>query len=74
MNQETENTLEDLQSRLAFQEDAIDALNKTIAEQSAEINLLQQQLKYLHDQLKQLQELQKEQAEAQGQHEVPPHY
>ena len=70
MNQVTEETIRDLQSRLAFQEDAIDALNKAVAEKSAEINLLQQQLKYLHAQVKQLQELQKEQ----GQHEVPPHY
>lgn len=62
--------IQDLQSRLAFQEDAIDALNKTVTQQSGEINLLQQQLKYLHGQLKQMQELQKEQ----GQHEVPPHY
>ena len=70
MSLETQNVIDDLQSRLVFQEDAIDALNKTVAEQSGEINLLQQQIKYLHDQLKQLQELQKEQ----GQHEVPPHY
>lgn len=70
MNQDAEKIIHDLQSRLAFQEDAIDILNKTVAQQSDKLSLLQQQVKYLHGQLKQIQELQKEQ----GQHEVPPHY
>lgn len=65
-------TIEDLQSRLAFQEDAIDQLNKTVVEQHNEIQLLQKQLKYLNDQMEQMAEQQQQQG-AVG-HERPPHY
>jgi len=63
-------TIEDLQSRLVFQEDAIDHLNKTVAEQAGQIDILQQQLRYLHDQIKQISEQQPET----GTTEIPPHY
>ncbi len=62
--------IEDLQSRLAFQEDAIDYLNKTVADQAGQIDILQQQIKYLHDQIKQVSE---QQTEITGV-EIPPHY
>ena len=60
----------DLQSRLVFQEDAIDHLNKTVAEQAAQIDILQQQVRYLHDQIKQVSEQQSQT----GGVEIPPHY
>lgn len=63
-------TIEDLQSRLVFQEDAIDHLNKTIAQQDQAIELLRQQIQYLYGQLKQLSE---QRSEA-SQNEIPPHY
>ena len=63
-------TIEDLQSRLAFQEDTIDHLNQTVAQQDRAIELLQQQVQYLYDQLKQL----SEQRSEQQQNEIPPHY
>ncbi len=63
-------TIEDLQSRLVFQEDAIDHLNKTIARQDQAIELLRQQIQYLYGQLKQL----SEQRPEAPQNEVPPHY
>ena len=63
-------SIQDLQSRLVFQEDAIDHLNKTVAEQAARIDILQQQIKYLHDQIKQMSEQQSETANV----EIPPHY
>ena len=62
--------IEDLQSRLVFQEDAIDHLNKTVAEQASQIDILQQQIKYLHDQIKQVSEQQSESSSV----EIPPHY
>ena len=63
-------TIEDLQSRLSFQEDAIDHLNRTVAQQDKTIELLQQQVKYLYAQVKQL----SEQRSEQQQNEIPPHY
>jgi len=63
-------TIEDLQSRLVFQEDAIEHLNKTVAEQASQIDILRQQLSYLHDQIKQISEQQPET----GTMEIPPHY
>ncbi len=62
--------IEDLQSRLSFQEDAIDHLNKTLADQASRIDVLQQQVKYLHDQIRQVSE---QQSETTGM-EIPPHY
>ena len=62
--------IEDLQSRLVFQEDAIDHLNRTVAGQADQIDILQQQIKYLHNQLKQVSEQQSGSADV----EIPPHY
>ena len=70
MNNPLENDIQDLQSRLSFQEDAIDHLNKTAAEQASQIDILQQQIKYLHDQLKHMSE---QQSQVTGV-EIPPHY
>lgn len=62
--------IEDLQTRLAFQEDAIDHLNKTVARQDQLIELLQQQVQHLYGQVKQL----SEQSGVSQQSEIPPHY
>lgn len=62
--------IEDLQTRLAFQEDAIDHLNKTVTRQDQLIELLQQQLQHLYGQVKQL----SEQSAVSQQSEIPPHY
>ena len=70
MDSNTEKTVADLQSRLLFQEDAIDHLNKTVAQQDQAIELLRQQVQYLYGQLKQLSE---QRADMQ-QNEIPPHY
>ena len=64
-------TIEDLQSRLSFQEDAIDHLNKTVAQQDQTIELLRQQIQYLYGQVKQLSE---QQRSASPLNEIPPHY
>ena len=67
------NTLSDrvdtLEARLAFQEDTIETLNKTVTEQWTKIDALTRQLVALSDRLKE--------AESQMPHpanEPPPHY
>jgi SlyX protein len=63
----------DLESRLAFQDDLLHAMNTRVAEQDKEIAALTLQLQHINEKLKQYQE----QAESQGfggANEVPPHY
>lgn len=48
-NEELEQKLCDLETRLAFQEDHLSACNKRIAEQDLEIAKLQLQLKHLNE-------------------------
>jgi uncharacterized coiled-coil protein SlyX len=64
--------IEDLQMRQVFQEDLIEHLNQTVAEQGQEIDLLKKQLKFVYEQLREQQE--KLQQPGQGHHELPPHY
>jgi len=47
-------TRADLEARLAFQEDALDALNRTVARQDAELALLRRDLEELRRQLRAL--------------------
>ncbi|WP_096087847.1 SlyX family protein [Agaribacterium haliotis] len=61
----------ELQSRLAHQEDWLQALNKRLVEQDNEIARLQLQVQHLHKQLKDSQ--QGALADA-GANERPPHY
>ena len=65
--------LDELESRLAFQDDLIESLNQVVARQDRELANLAQRVKDLEARLTDL-------AEAAGQpggsagHEVPPHY
>ncbi len=62
--------LTELESKLAFAEDLLDALNQTVTRQQAQIDLLQEQLRLLHQQIKDVQV-----AEPHGlREEIPPHY
>lgn len=62
--------LTELESKLAFTEDLLDALNQTVVRQQAQIDLLQAQLRLLHQQLKDVQG-----AEPRNlREEIPPHY
>ncbi|MEN8175587.1 MAG: SlyX family protein [Pseudomonadota bacterium] len=60
----------DLQTRLTFQEDAIDHLTRTVADQEGLIRKLQQQMQELYARL---QELKTAAADPQAA-ERPPHY
>ncbi len=64
--------LEELESRLAFQDDAIQALTQTVAEQDGAILLLQQQLKTLVTRYQEMAFSMDQQAASTN--ERPPHY
>ena len=47
--------LTDLEVKVAFQDDLLEALNRIVAEQQQQLELLQAQLRLLHDQLRSIQ-------------------
>lgn len=63
--------LTDLQTRLAFQEDSIDALNRTVASQAREIKELQYGFKEI---AKRLLALSPSDAASEVEETPPPHY
>ncbi|MEW7976054.1 MAG: SlyX family protein [Candidatus Sedimenticola endophacoides] len=66
----TQQELIDLQTRLAFQDDAITALNATVARQQNQLGEQSRQLQALRDQLKALHHT----GVAAGDEPPPPHY
>lgn len=64
-------SLEDLESRVAFQEDALDKMSAEMANQGAEITRLTQIIKTLHQQVKQFAP---DQISAPEDDVPPPHY
>ena len=68
-----ETRIEELESQLAFQEDALEQFNAIVTRQQGQIDDLTVQVKYLRDQLLEaassLQEVQSDPAQ-----EKPPHY
>ena len=72
MTEQLNEMINDLQSRLAFQDDAIEHLNQVVATQSQEIDLLKKQLAYLYEQLKE--QIEKNAAGSFSELEIPPHY
>ena len=62
--------LVDLQTRLAFQDQAITELNEVITDQQKQIDRLQAQLTILNDQLKMLEDS----VDSKPADEKPPHY
>jgi SlyX protein len=59
----------DLQSRVAFQEDAIHQLNLTVSQLQNQLTTLQLAIRELHQQMRNLSP-----AEDGGGDEIPPHY
>lgn len=49
-----EDRINDLESRIAFQDETIDVLNRTVMEQQQQLDVLTQQLEHLRDKLKAL--------------------
>jgi SlyX protein len=61
----------DLETRIAFLEDSVDALNKLVYQQTKEISQYQEALKNMSQHMKQVQS---DIEEFKPQDEVPPHY
>ncbi|QEL57019.1 SlyX protein [Chromobacterium paludis] len=72
MDANTENRMEALEVRLAFQDELLDALNATVARQQKEIDLLQQQIRLLYQQFRSAQP--DDAAGGSLRDEIPPHY
>ncbi|WP_188150696.1 SlyX family protein [Teredinibacter waterburyi] len=67
--------IEDLQARMAFQDDTIGALNDQIAKLSGEVVSLQQQLRELYKKLDEVAyEMEQGKTGASAGNEPPPHY
>jgi SlyX protein len=65
--------LDELESRVAFQDDLIESLNAVVARQDRELADLRRRVRALEDKLADLSEASSLPAAAPG-HEVPPHY
>lgn len=65
------NEIIDLQSRIAFQEDAIHQLNLTVSQMQNQIDNLQLAIKELH---LRIQNLSPPEGSGGATHEIPPHY
>lgn len=66
----SEHRLADLESRYAFQEDTIAALNDVVVRQQAQIDVLIREVKMLRDHVMQL----APPSSAPEEQEIPPHY
>jgi len=65
-----EDRLNELEAKLAFAEDLIETLNQTVIRQQGQLDLLQQQLRLLHQRM---QEALPEKTHT-PRDEIPPHY
>lgn len=63
--------LDDLETKVAFQDDLVEELNRIVAAQQQQIDLLQQQVQLLYDQLR---SLAPSHLAAGTEEERPPHY
>ncbi|GGY11179.1 SlyX family protein [Paludibacterium paludis] len=66
-----EDRIAELEVRIAFQDELLDALNQTVARQQREMDLLQQQMRLLYQHVK---GMQADGGTAPAGHEIPPHY
>ncbi|MDF0604698.1 SlyX family protein [Neisseriaceae bacterium TC5R-5] len=73
MKQDHDERMTELEVKLAFQDELLDALNSTVARQQQELELVQQQLRLLYQQLRQ-NTAAKSGGEFNLRDELPPHY
>jgi SlyX protein len=66
----SESRLTELETKLAFAEDLLETLNQTVIRQQGQIDLMQQQLRLLHQQL---QDALPDETRT-PREEIPPHY
>ena len=69
-HRKTQNRLDELEAKVAFAEDLIETLNQTVIRQQGQLDLLQQQLRLLHQRM---QESRPDETRAPAD-EIPPHY
>jgi SlyX protein len=67
----TESRLTELETKLAFAEDLLETLNHTVSRQQGQIDLMQQQLRLLHQRL---QAVLPDDDARNPRDEIPPHY
>lgn len=70
----TESRIDELEIRVAFQDDAIDALNKVITEQDKRLKLLEESMRRLYQELKERQMSEGDGQDFNPANERPPHY
>ncbi len=66
-----DNRLTNLEVKLAFQDDLLESLNRIVAAQQQQLDLLQQELRLLYQQIK---TLQPSQINTAAEEPPPPHY
>lgn len=69
-----EGRIDELEIRVAFQDDAIDALNKVITAQDKRIKLLEEAIRHLYQEVKERQPADESSQAFNPVNEVPPHY
>ena len=62
--------IDELEAKLSFAEDMIESLNLTVFRQQEQLDLMQQQMRLLHEQLKAV----SPEEERDLRDEIPPHY
>ncbi|MHB1083490.1 MAG: SlyX family protein [Thiobacillus sp.] len=67
-----EERLNELEAKIAFAEDLIETLNQTVFRQQGQIDLMQQQVRLLHQQLQDA--IQNGDGDRTPRNEIPPHY
>jgi SlyX protein len=67
----TESRLTELETKLAFAEDLLETLNLTVIRQQGQLDLMQQQLRLLHQRL---QDVLPDDDARSPRDEIPPHY
>jgi SlyX protein len=70
MEKTLEVRIDDLEAKLSFAEDMIESLNLTVFRQQEQLDLMQKQIRLLHEQLKTVSP--KEERDLRD--EIPPHY
>lgn len=65
-----ESRLNELEAKLSFAEDMIDALNQSVYRQQERLDLLERQIRLLHQQIQSIQP----DEELDPRSEIPPHY
>lgn len=66
--------IDDLEAKIAFQEDTIDSLNQLVTQQSGELATIQEQLRWLGRKFNQLQQQTEGPGSDPAQEPPPPHY